>query len=281
MRLLTEVWEQYSVAQNQAKRNVRRCVRTGVETGLPMLESVVDRTKTAGEVDLGVLNIPVKQIVGIASGSDNENYTADFLPLPSAKSEFAEKWTQIYMEHLTDRGLVDPIRCYEYLGKFYVVDGKKRVSVLKVNGTTMVKAEVTRIMPVLTEDTEIQSYYEFVRTFEKTGLYQIKFTRPGNSDEFLKAIGYAPDHVWNESDRYSFIFNWHSFERAVNVAFDESLNITTADAVQVLLKNHSFFELKKMPSWTLAELMQDAWQEMYQISDPNFRFRSGITRKAS
>ena len=35
MRLLTEVWEQYSVSQNQAKRNVRRCVRTGMETALP------------------------------------------------------------------------------------------------------------------------------------------------------------------------------------------------------------------------------------------------------
>lgn len=281
MRLLTEVWEQYSVSQNQAKRNVRRCVRSGMETALPTLESVVDRTKSAGEVDMGVLNIPVKQIVGIASAGDNENYTADFLPLPSAKSEFADEWTKLYMEHLSDRGLVDPIRCYEYLGKFYVVDGKKRVSVLKVNGATMVKAEVTRIMPVVTEDPEIRSYYEFVRTFEKTGLYQIKFTRPGKVDEFLQAIGYAPDRVWNDSDRYSFIFNWHSFERAMKVAFDDTLNITTADAVQVLLQKHSFFELKKMPSWTLAELMQDAWQEIYQISDPNFRIHNVITRKAS
>ena len=48
MRLLTEVWEQYSVSQNQAKRNIRRCVRTGMETALPTLESVVDRTKSVG-----------------------------------------------------------------------------------------------------------------------------------------------------------------------------------------------------------------------------------------
>ena len=281
MRFLTEVWEQYSVSQNHAKRNVRRCVRAGMETALPTLESVVDRTKCAGEADLGVLSIPVAQIVGIASGSDNENYTANFLPLPSAKSEFAEKWTQIYMEHLTDRGLVDPIRCYEYLGKFYVADGKKRVSVLKANGATMVKAEVTRILPAATEDPEIQSYYEFVRTFENTGLYQIRFTRPGKADAFLKAIGHAPDHVWTDSDRYSFIFNWHSFERALEVAFDGSLSITTADAVQVLLKNNTFNELKNMPSWTLAELMQEAWQEMYQISDPAFDISTNMTKKAS
>lgn len=281
MRFQTEVWERYSVSQNQAKRAVRRGMNTGMETALPMLGSVVDQTKTAGEVELGVLHIPVKQIVGIASDSDKENYTADFLPLPSVKSEFAEKWTQLYLEHLTDQGLAEPIRCYEYLGKFYVIDGKKRVSVLKVDGTTMVKAEVIRILPVVTEEPQIRSYYEFIRTFDKTGLYQIAFTRPGMADDFLKAIGYAPDHVWSDSDRYGFIFNWHPFERALKVAFNGYLNITTADAVQVLLKSHSFSELKKMPSWTLAELMQDAWLEMYQISNPNFTIRSAVTQKAS
>ncbi|MBR2890618.1 MAG: hypothetical protein IKC09_10135 [Oscillospiraceae bacterium] len=281
MRLLTEVWEQYSVAQNQAKRNVRRCARTSMETALPMLDAVVDRVKAAGEENLGVLNIPVKQIVGIASDIDKENYTADFLPLPSIKSEFAKKWTQLYMEYLTDRGMVDPIQCYEYLGKFYVIDGKKRVSVLKTNGAMMVKAEVTRILPVMTEDPQIQSYYEFVRTFEKTGLYQIKFTQPGNTDEFLKAIGYTPDHVWNESDRYSFIFNWYPFERALEVAFDGLLNITTADAVQILLKNHSYAELRNMPSCMLAELLQDAWLDMYRISNSDVKIRMNFTQKAS
>lgn len=281
MRFQTEVWDRYSVSRNQAKRTVRRGVRKGIETTLPMLDFVLDRTKIAGEVELGILDIPVKQIVGIASDNESENYTVDFLPLPSVKSEFAEKWTQLYLEHLTDRGLVEPIRCYEYLGKFYVTDGKKRVSVLKVYGTTMVKASVTRILPVQTEEQQIQSYYEFARTFEKTGLYQIAFTQPGKADTFLKELGYDPEYVWNESDRYSFIFNWHPFERALKVAFDGYLNITTADAVMVLLKNHPFSELKKMPSWTLVELMQNAWMEMYEISNSNVKIRNDLTQMAS
>lgn len=281
MRFQTEVWERYSVSQNRAKRTVRRAAANGAQTSLPVLESVLDKTKVAGEVDLGVLSIPVNQIVGIASDSDREIYTSDFLPLPSVKSGYAEKWTQLYMEHLSDAGLAEPISCYEYLGAFYVVDGKKRVSVLKADGTMAVSASVIRILPVKTEDPKIQSYYEFVRTFEKTGLYQIAFSQTGKADSFLKAIGYDPDHVWNESDRYGFIFHWHPFDRALKAAFDGYLNITTADAVQVLLKNHSYAELKKMPSWTLAELMQEAWLDMYQISNPDLKIRVPATQKAS
>lgn len=281
MRLLTEVWEQYSVSQNQAKRTVRRGVRAGMETALPMLDAVVNRAKCAGEVDLGVLDIPVKQIVGIASECEKENYAADFLPLPSVNSEFAQVWTQLYTEHLSDRGLVEPIRCYEYLGEFYVIDGKKRVSVLKVSGSTLVTAYVTRILPVETEDSRIKSYYEFVRTFEKTRLYQIAFSQPGKTEAFLQAIGYEPDYVWNDTDRYGFVFYWHSFERALKLAFEGHLNITTADAVQVLLKKHSFLELKKTPTWTLAELMQEAWKEIYQIADSNLGFRDAAMQKAS
>ena len=155
MRFQTEVWERYSVSQNRAKRMVRR----GAEMTLPVFESVLEKTKVAGEMDLGVVEIPVNQIVGIASDSDRENYASDFLPLPSIKSEYAENWTRLYLEHLSDAGLREPIRCYEYLGKFYVVDGKKRVSVLKDNGAAMVKAAVIRILPAESEEAEIQSYY--------------------------------------------------------------------------------------------------------------------------
>ena len=281
MRFQVEVWERYSICQNKAKRAVRKAAANGMECTLPLMESVLDENKIVNKVDLGVVNIPVNQIAGVVSDEDQECYSADFLPLPSVQSGFAEKWTRIYMEHLTDRGLEEPIRCYEYLGKFYVIDGKKRVSVLKSDGTIMVKAYVTRIMPEKTEDDRVRSYYEFIDSFEKTGLYQIAFTQPGKTEAFLEAIGYKPDYVWSDSDRYGFIFNWYSFERAMKIAFDGLLNITTADAVMVLLKDHSFAELIKLHSWTLAEMMQDAWLDMYRISNPNFRIRCAAPQKAS
>lgn len=276
MRFQKEVWERYSDCQNRAKRIVRKGEANDAELTLPVLDDILDKTKVAGEVDMGVLDIPVNQIVGIASESDNDIYTSDFLPIPSVQSEYAEKWTQLYIAHLSNVGLTDPITCYEYLGKFYVVDGKKRVSILKDNGTMMVKAKVIRILPVETDEPQIQNYYKFIKTFEKTGLYQIVFTQADMADQFLKALGYDPEHVWDESDRYSFMFHWYPFERALKLAFDDNLQITTADAMMVLLEKYSYEELRQLPSWTLAELMQESWMEMYQISNPDFKINARI-----
>lgn len=281
MRFETEAWDLYSVAQNKARRTVRKDIAKGVEAKLPVLESVLNQENVAREVDLGVVNIPVDQIVGVASDIDRDTYVADFLPIPSIQSEYAQKWAQIYLEHLSDSGLDEPIRCYEYLGAFYVIDGKKRVSVLKAHGEMMVKAHVVRIMPEYSEDPKIQAYFEFMQTYEKTGLYQIAFTQIGKAESFLKALGYDNDYVWNDTDRFGFIFNWYPFERALKLAFDGGLNISTADALFVLLKNHSYAELRQLPSWTLAELMQEAWVDMYRVADRDFEIRCYSCTKAS
>lgn len=274
MRFQNEVWEKYSAVQNKAKRVMRKEAENSAVCSLLRMDAVLEHEKVSEEVEVGVCEIPVDQIVGIASDSDKECYTADFLPLPSVTTGFAEKWCNLYLEFLSDRGLVDPIQCYEYLGKFYVVDGKKRVSISKVCGAMVIKAQVTRIMPVLSEDPAIQSYYQFVKTFEKTGLYQIAFSKPTDTDAFLKAIGYTPDRIWTDSDRWSFIFHWYPFDKGLKLAFGGYLNITTADAVQVLLKKYDYAELKQLPSWSVAELMQEVWYDLYKISNPDFKIRT-------
>ena len=281
MRFEKEAWERYSVYQNQAKRIARKNSANVEMVALPLLKTVLDTYNVAGETDLGVVKIPVKQIVGVVAEEDRDAYVSDFFPLPSVNSEFAAKWTTLFMENLSDAGLSDPIRCYEFLGKFYVVDGKKRVSAVKAQGTVMIDAQVTRILPVETDDPEIQSYYEFVKTYEKTGLYQIAFTQPGKADSFLKAMGYEPDHIWSEMDRFSFMFHWYPFDRALEVAFDNQLNITTADAVLVLLKNHSIAELRNLPSWVLAEMMQDASADLCKIGNCDIILRKSFFKKVS
>lgn len=274
MRFQTEVRVRYSAAQNEARRLIRKNETNGIVNELPALADVLKEEKTAGEVELGVYEIPVNQIVGIAADDEKEYYTSDFLPLPSVNSDFAEKWCDLYLKFLNDRDLSEPVRCYEYLGKFYVTDGKKRVSVAKVHGSMVIKAEIIRILPVMTDDPRIRSYYELVRTFEKTGVYQIAFSTPCNTDDFLTAMGYDPAHVWNESDRWGFKFHWYPFERALKLAYDGYLNITTADAVKVLMQKNTYSELKQLPIWTLAEMMQESWLELNKISNSDFEMKT-------
>ena len=49
------------------------------------------------------------------------------MPLLGLKTEFATKWINLCVSHV-DEGIRDPITCYEYMGRFYVQEGNKRVS---------------------------------------------------------------------------------------------------------------------------------------------------------
>ena len=52
------------------------------------------------------------------------------MPLLDEQTEFSAKWSAVYTYQL-EQGIDDPIIAYEYLNKFYVLEGNKRVSVLK------------------------------------------------------------------------------------------------------------------------------------------------------
>ena len=270
MRLEKEVWFSYHQACAQAKKDIRKAERLGLENCPKELKHELETRKVANTVELGTIEIPVDQIVGIAALEEKNLYSPDFLPAASATSPYAEQWCQLYLDYLSDEGWHEPIRCFEFLGRFYVEDGKKRVSVLKANGATVTEAIVTRIMPVMVQDEEIEKYYAFLNDYEKTGLYQVIFTQPGTFAKLQAAMGHEADYVWQDSDRFRFMFNLPPVAYALNEAFHGRLNITAADAMVALLEECSFKELRRMQPWNLTKLLQDSWVKLYKIADPDF-----------
>ena len=49
-------------------------------------------------------------------------------------------------------GIREPIKAYEFMNKFYVEEGNKRVSVLKFFDAVSIPGNVTRIVPPRTEE---------------------------------------------------------------------------------------------------------------------------------
>lgn len=272
MRFKAEAQALYYNAYHIGKKNRHKSEKHGADPFPVEINSVLEEQMMAGTVDVGVLEIPTDQIVGVATPTDRELYTYDFMPLTPTGTEFADQWCALYQHYLSDEGIRCPITCYEYLGRFYVLDGKKRVSVLKSYGASTICAAVTRILPVKTEDEVIQRYYEFLEAFEKTRLYQVAFTKSGSFPKLQKALGYDADHVWTEGDRFSFMFNWYGIERAFEQAFGGYMKITTADALLVLLEDYTYTQIRKTPSWILTRLFQTAWKKLYAICNPDVSF---------
>ena len=77
-------------------------------------------------------------------------------------TEFAFKWTAL-SDAQVNEGIRDPIIAYEYMNRYYVVEGNKRVSVLKYFDAVSVPGYVTRILPQRTEQKENKIYYDVKR----------------------------------------------------------------------------------------------------------------------
>ena len=129
---------------------------------LQVLDEILPAYMTAGEVNLGLIDIPIDKIVGTKTKGRTHAFAANFMPLLSEDSEFGLKWRNLCNAHLSDADIRDPISCYEFLGRFYVQEGNKRVSVLKYFGATSIPGNVIRILPLESTSKEVRAYREFL-----------------------------------------------------------------------------------------------------------------------
>ena len=215
----------------------------------------------AGRVDLGVIDVPAGQIVGAKSIGRRTAFAADFMPLLSPDSEFAAKWIALCAAHLSDEGIRDPVRCYEYMGRFYVLEGNKRVSVLKSFGAASVPGYVTRIIPRWSEDEAVAVYYEFMDFYRLSGQYEVYFSHRGGFSKLQAALGYDPQHVWTDDERRRFQASWHYFKEAFDKLGGGNIGVTTADALLVWLEFYPLGTLKELSRQeierSLASIMDD------------------------
>lgn len=153
--------EEYRKALKLGKKYYRTCTLSGESLYLPVLEQMLQNTTIISQESLGIVEIPLEQIVGTYYNGRQPTFTHGFLPLMDENTEFAQKWIALCAAHL-DTGIHDPIVAYEFMNKFYVVEGHKRVSVLKHFGAFSLRGSVTRMIPQPDDSTESHIYTEFL-----------------------------------------------------------------------------------------------------------------------
>lgn len=230
-----EAHEEYQKAYSIAMRNQLKDKKQRVAPYPSILDAILNESMISCRQDLGVMDIPTNLIIGVSEYSDVLlKYTKDFLPLADPNSQIAMLWRHAY-QALKGREDSKEISCLEYLGKFYVVDGLQEVSVAKYSGTYQIRSHVTRVLPVKTESRVVEHYYDFLIQFDLTNLYQLQFTQPGYFEKLQSALNKQASAEWTDTDRSKFLMHWPKIERAFQKSFDNCLNITSADALVVLL----------------------------------------------
>ena len=129
-----------------------------------VLDEVSAYVKTAGEEVLGEMEIPLWLVTGTRTAGRQNAFSKDFLPILPENSEFARKWITLY-EAQMEEGIRDPILVYEFMHRFYVQEGNKRVSVMKYLDASRIMARVIRVIPEKTDDPSVKLYYEFMEFY--------------------------------------------------------------------------------------------------------------------
>lgn len=263
---LTEAMDQYKRALKQGQKDYRADVLRGRYPYPQVLDEILVESMCAGRVDLGLIEIPVEQIVGTKSAGRKSAFASSFMPLLAADSEFAGKWIHLCEAHLGDEGIRDPIKCYEYLGRFYVEEGNKRVSVLKSYGAPTIPGTVIRMLPAESQDLAVQRYYEFVKFYQLAGLYQVQFLQLGSYAKLQAALGYEPGHIWTKEERQSFLSGFSRFKDAFSRQGGDSLSVTPAGALLVWLGVNPFSDLKDMTASELSKSITAVWPDIQLLA---------------
>ena len=204
--------EEYRKALRQGLKEVKAAAAAGKETGLLVLPDSME-AKAVRRESLGVVEIPMELIDGTYNAMRRDDFSPGFYPVVQEESEFANKWEMLCKAHL-DEGIRDPIKAVEYLHHFYVIEGHKRVSVLKHFGAISVPGTVTRLYPPHSDDPEVVAYYEFLNFYQMTGLSFLVFRRPGEYQELLEAVGMPGRDPWSAEDGSRIRTFYHMFRDA-------------------------------------------------------------------
>lgn len=258
--------DDYMKAFKAGKKDYQARMLRGEKPTLQVLDDIMPEKGAYHEVPLGLVQIPVERIVGTKTVGRSSSFAGNFMPILLDESEFAAKWVSLSTSHL-EEGIREPIKAYEYMNKFYVEEGNKRVSVLKYFGAVSIPGNVIRIVPKRTEEKENRIYYEFMEFYKAAPINYIWFSQEGSFAKLQKAVGKAPGEIWTEDDLLKFSAVYTRFGAEYEAEGGAKLKITKGDAFLVFITLHGYDAVDEMTTNELKRLMEKSWEEIELLNE--------------
>lgn len=258
---LFQLQEVYLEALKIGKHAWNQKILHGESGYLRTLDSMLQKGDVVTEYPLGLVEIPIHKIVGTYTHGRSISFADNFMPIMDIKTEFAYKWMSLYNYHI-ESGIADPIKVYEYLNRFFVIEGNKRVSVLKFVNGTHINGQVIRLIPKRNPlDKTNNIYYEFIKFYKETHINDIWFSEVGRFTELLEYINQYGKNLNIEKDNRAktFLSNcYHPFRRIYHELGGNKLEITTGDGLLV------FLQIYGLPQEITNELHRDSIKQMIE-----------------
>lgn len=255
--------QEYSEALKLGKKEYKSCVAQGRFPYLPVLDDILSREEVRTEQNMGLIQVPLDFVVGTSTMGRTFSFAANFMPILRENTEFAVKWANL-SDAQVNEGIRDPIIAYEYMNRYYVVEGNKRVSVLKYFHADSIMANVTRKIPKYSEDEDVKIYYEYMKFNEITGLFNVEFSKPGMAEQLLELTG-STTH-WDPEIRTEFNSLFLHFSKAYEFRGGNKLPITVGDALTAFLNVYGYKETLAMSDEELNTNIVKCWNEFVVLT---------------
>lgn len=250
--------QDYEKAYKLGKKDYQHRMLQGKKPTLLVLDDILPSKGTYSEISLGLVQIPLDQIVGTKTTGRSNAFSGNFMPILEKGTEFAQKWINlsIYQE---EEGIQDPIKVYEYMNQFFVEEGNKRVSVMKYFGAASIIGNVTRLIPKRTNDTDNKIYYEFLHFYELTKINFIWFSKESGFAKLQELLGKAANETWSDDDCMNFRSIYYRFKTEYEKK--SNLSITVGDAFLTFIELHGYENICNFSNHELKTMIKKTWEE--------------------
>lgn len=259
-------YDDYSNALKMGQKEYRARLLKGDYPYLPALDEILSFVNVEYETSLGLCEIPLELIVGTRTRGRTNSFAANFMPLLGSHTEFAGKWVQLCTS-LQEEGLRDAVKVYEFMNRFYVLEGNKRVSVLKYLDAYSLPCNVIRVVPRRNDSKENVIYYEFLDFYAVTHINHIYFSEKGRFSELLKQIGTPKGEVWSSDDRLEFNDVYTRFRKAFEAKGGNKLPITVGDALLAFITVFGYQETKEKSTQEIKSDLAKVWDEFVVLTE--------------
>lgn len=257
---------EYEKARKKAQKAYRTQLVRGAWPYLQALDDILSFTDIVSESDLGLTDIPLDAVAGTKTTGRKQAFASNFMPLLDDDTEFARKWSALYNAHI-EEGIREPITAVEFMNRFYVAEGNKRVSVLKYVGADSIRGHVTRMLPRKNDSPESRIYYEFLDFYKVTSINYLYFSQEGCFTRLLALLGKKSKDVWSDDEKMDFHSAYIHFSDVFEEKGGRRLSLTTGDAFLIYLEIYGYENLPGKSYRELREEIPAVWKdfELYPV----------------
>lgn len=258
----------YQKAKKLGERAYRRAVIKGQYPYLPALADMVKEVDRYPEIDLGRAEIPLDMIVGTRTSGRQNAFASNFMPLMGENTEFAAKWSHLY-DAQVEEGIRDPVKVYEFMNRFYVEEGNKRISVLRYVGAVSVYANVIRIRPPRSEAEPVRVYYEYLDFYKVTRSFEIVLSAPGSYEQLARILEQNLHDPWPEDLLEKLHNGFIAFKSVYLAKGGRRLNLSAGDAMLIYLGVYSLDSLVRESDDEIGRRLLRLWREFIAAASPD------------